>query len=205
MPYWSIGEWRARIGSSWCALGRPFKTRSPFRGKTQRDLTLSRGVATLFLLIMSIGINLWLHTLVARGCHLPLLSECMLYDMVRTLLIMNQLAELLSALSVNSVARAFLADLSQGGTLPDRMYLINLGLILTLVLQITSAVVYQLLSMATRRSKSFSSDLTESFSFGTCFAYYSIFLILKMINPSMYPVHWMVLLGIDRECLDFQT
>ena len=25
MPLWSNEEWRARIGSSWCALGRPFK------------------------------------------------------------------------------------------------------------------------------------------------------------------------------------
>ena len=75
MPYWSIGEWRACIGSSWCALGRPFKMRSPFRGKTQRDLMLSQGVAALFLLIMSIGINLWLRALVASEHHLPLLSE----------------------------------------------------------------------------------------------------------------------------------
>ena len=76
MPYWSIGEWRARIGSSWCALGRPFKKRSPFRGKTpQRAIALSQGVATLFLLLMSIGVNLGLRTLVASGHHLPLLSE----------------------------------------------------------------------------------------------------------------------------------
>ena len=26
MPFWSNEEWRARIGSSWCALGRPFKS-----------------------------------------------------------------------------------------------------------------------------------------------------------------------------------
>ena len=26
MPLASVEEWRARIGSSWCALGRPFKT-----------------------------------------------------------------------------------------------------------------------------------------------------------------------------------
>ena len=25
MPLASVEEWRARIGSSWCALGRPFK------------------------------------------------------------------------------------------------------------------------------------------------------------------------------------
>ena len=75
MPYWSIGEWRAHIGSSWCALGRPFKMRSPFRGKTHRGLMLSQGVATLFLLLMSIVVNLGLRTLVARGHHLPLLSK----------------------------------------------------------------------------------------------------------------------------------
>ena len=75
MPYWNIGEWRARIGSSWCALGRPFKMRSPFRGKTRRGLTLNQGVATLFLLIMSIGVNLGLRTLVAKGHHLPILSK----------------------------------------------------------------------------------------------------------------------------------
>ena len=28
MPLASNEEWRARIGSSWCALGRPFKRRS---------------------------------------------------------------------------------------------------------------------------------------------------------------------------------
>ena len=29
MPLESIQEWRARIGSSWCALGRPMKSKSP--------------------------------------------------------------------------------------------------------------------------------------------------------------------------------
>ena len=75
MPYWSITEWRAHIGSSWCALGRPFKTRSPFRGKVPRGLTLSQGLTTMLLLILSIGVNLGLRALIARGHHLPLLSE----------------------------------------------------------------------------------------------------------------------------------
>ena len=98
-----------------------------------------------------------------------------------------------------SVVHAFLADWSKGGgSLPDRTYLINLGFIFILVIQITSAVVYQLLSMATRSSKrGVGGNLTESLSFKTCFVYYSIFLILKMINPSMYPVHWSILLGRD--------
>ena len=29
MPLASVDEWRARIGSSWCALGRPVKSRRP--------------------------------------------------------------------------------------------------------------------------------------------------------------------------------
>ena len=89
-----------------------------------------------------------------------------------------------------------LADFSKGGTIPDRMYLVNLGFVLTLILQITSALVYQLLSMAIRRSKAgVGGDLSESLSFRTCLVYYSIFLILKMINPSMHPVHWLIISG----------
>ena len=98
-----------------------------------------------------------------------------------------------------SVVCAFLTDFSKGGTIPDGMYLINLGFVLTLILQITSALVYQLiLSMAIKRSKAGVSSnkiLSESLSFRTCFVYYSIFLILKMINPSMHPVHWLIISG----------
>ena len=187
MPYWSIGEWRARIGSSWLALGRPFKTRSPFRGKKQRALPLSQGVTMMFLLIMSIGVNLGLRALVARGHHLPLLSEWHAWSVklnLWALQVTHWLIYLISCIGI-----------FEGGTVPDRTYLINLGLILTMVLQILSALVYQLLSMATRSSKDFIGGLIESLSFGTCFLYYSIFLILKMVNPSMFPVHWLTLLG----------
>ena len=94
---------------------------------------------------------------------------------------------------------AFPADFFKGGTVPDRMYLINLGFVLTVILQITSALVYQLLSMAIKRSKAdVSGDLSESLSFGTCLVYYSIFLILKVINPSMHPVHWLIISGSYR-------
>jgi hypothetical protein len=76
------------------------------------------------------------------------------------------------------------------------MYLINLGLVLTLILQSTSALVYQLLSMAIRKSRTgVGGGLSESLSFRTCFVYYSIFLILKMINPSMHPVLWLIISG----------
>ena len=41
----------------------------------KRALTLNHAVATIFLLLMSIGVNLGLRALVARGYHQPLLSE----------------------------------------------------------------------------------------------------------------------------------
>ena len=89
-------------------------------------------------------------------------------------------------------------------TLPDRTYLINIGLIVTLVIQITSAVVYQFLSMTTKSAKrGVGGALTESLSFGTCLVYYSIFLILKLINPSTYPVHWVILTGIQSAWINF--
>ena len=72
MPLWSIGEWRARIGFSWCALGRPFKTRSPFRGgggRVLRALTRSDMVTMIIMLMVFIGINIGLRILVMRGCH----------------------------------------------------------------------------------------------------------------------------------------
>ena len=98
---------------------------------------------------------------------------------------------------VECMAHAFLADVSKG----DRMYLINLGFVLTPILQITSTLVYQLLSMAIRRSKAgVGGDLSESLSFRTCFVYYSIFLMLKIINPSMHPVHRLIISGSYREC-----
>ena len=78
MPAWSIAEWRARIGSSWCALGRPFKTRSPFRngsGQRQRVFTLNQVVTFIILLMMLIGLHLGLRTLVRGGHHLQFLSE----------------------------------------------------------------------------------------------------------------------------------
>ena len=78
MPLWSIGEWRARIGSSWCALGRPFKTRSPFRGgggRVLRALTRSDVVTMIIMLMVFIGINFGVHTLIMKGYHNSLESE----------------------------------------------------------------------------------------------------------------------------------
>ena len=78
MPLWSIAEWRARIGSSWCALGRPFKSMSSLRyrtGKLQGVSTLNQVVTTMILLIMLIGANLGLCTSVMGGQHHLLASE----------------------------------------------------------------------------------------------------------------------------------
>ena len=62
MPQGSVAEWRARIGSSWCALGRPFKTRSPFRGSAGQSktakLTLNEVVTMMMILIVFVGANL---------------------------------------------------------------------------------------------------------------------------------------------------
>ena len=62
MPQGSVAEWRARIGSSWFALGRPFKTRSPFRGSARQSktakLTLNEVVTMMMILIVFIGANL---------------------------------------------------------------------------------------------------------------------------------------------------
>ena len=61
MPLGSISEWRSRIGSSWCALGRPFKTRSPFRGgagRLQTPLTLNQVVTMIVILMIFTAINI---------------------------------------------------------------------------------------------------------------------------------------------------
>ena len=121
--------------------------------------------------------------------------------MINIIFSLPQCLHVLQSVYNCSVVCAFLADFFKGGTVPDRIYLINLGLVLTVILQITSALVYQLLSMAIKRSKTgVGGHLSESLSFKTCIAYYSIFLILKMINPSMHPVHWLIISGSYRQC-----
>ena len=80
MPLGSVAEWRARIGSSWCALGRPFKIRSPFRrvhavGRLQSKLTVNQVVTMIMVFVMCIGINLGLHILHTQGHSVK--SECM--------------------------------------------------------------------------------------------------------------------------------
>ena len=77
MPQWSVAEWRARIGGSWLAIGRPFKTKSSYSrgaGWVLRVLTMNQFVTmTINMMIMLIGTNLVLRVLVNRGYHLRLI------------------------------------------------------------------------------------------------------------------------------------
>ena len=79
MPLGSIAEWRARIGSSWCALGRPFKTRSPFRhagaGRLQTPLTLNQVVTMMMTLIIFTAINLTVRTVWTTGHYRAYLGK----------------------------------------------------------------------------------------------------------------------------------
>ena len=78
MPYWSIAEWRARIGSSWCALGRPYKIKTSIghgARVVKKELTLNRIVTMLILLIILIGINIGVRESVAEGHHYQLISK----------------------------------------------------------------------------------------------------------------------------------
>ena len=79
MPLGSIAEWRARIGSSWCALGWPFKTRSPFRGgagQLQTPLPLDQVVTMMMILIIFTAINLVFHIVWTTGHYHTHLGEC---------------------------------------------------------------------------------------------------------------------------------
>ena len=78
MPLGSIAEWRARIGSSWCSLGRPFKTRSPFRGgagQSQTPLPLNQVVTMVMILIIFTAINLAFRIIWTTGHYRAYLGE----------------------------------------------------------------------------------------------------------------------------------
>ena len=79
MPLGSIAEWRARIGSSWCALSRSFKTRSPFRhsgaGRLQTPLTLNQVVTMIMILIIFTAINLSVRIVWTTGHYRAYLGE----------------------------------------------------------------------------------------------------------------------------------
>ena len=78
MPQWSVAEWRARIGGSWLAIGRPFKTKSSFSrgaGWVRRVLTINQVVTMTIMMIILIGTNLALRALVNKGYHRPIIGQ----------------------------------------------------------------------------------------------------------------------------------
>ena len=92
MSYWSIGQWRASIGSSWCALGRPIKTRSPYRGGggcSHTMLTRTRAVSMIIMLMVFVGIHLQLCSLVRSGCSLSFESESYSIEIIESELLYN--------------------------------------------------------------------------------------------------------------------
>ena len=79
MPYWSIAEWRARIGSSRCALGRPIKQSVRYGARVvKKELTLNRVVITLILLTLLIGVNIGARSSLEEGHHYQLMSELLI-------------------------------------------------------------------------------------------------------------------------------
>ena len=75
MPYWSISEWRARIGSSWCALGRPHKIIKHGARNLKKELTLNQVVTLMVLMIILVGVNVGVRGLVEGGHHHQLISK----------------------------------------------------------------------------------------------------------------------------------
>ena len=78
MPYWSISEWRARIGSSWSALGRPHRVKSSIRYGARilkKELTLNRVATMIIFLMMLIGVNIGVRNSVEEGHHRQLISK----------------------------------------------------------------------------------------------------------------------------------
>ena len=62
MPFASVEDWRARIGSCWCALGRPFKSKSsgnhqPYAHISGRAMLQAVNVLTLILVLGVKNIN----------------------------------------------------------------------------------------------------------------------------------------------------
>ena len=69
MPLWSVAEWRARIGSSWCALGRPFKTKSSLcHGEGQTEKTLTWNHVTVMMSLMTTLI-VGFHSIIIQERH----------------------------------------------------------------------------------------------------------------------------------------
>ena len=84
MPYWSTAEWRARIGSSWCALGRPHKIKPYIKhGKKIRKKELSFNLVVTVIIIfwtIPVGMNIFMDALVTERHHHRLLGKCLVWQ-----------------------------------------------------------------------------------------------------------------------------
>ena len=75
MPLWSNEEWRARIGSSWCALGRPFNTRFARCRDTSRGMLTLHQVDIMMVIMMMLLIAGNLGLAATQAHHKMLLSK----------------------------------------------------------------------------------------------------------------------------------
>ena len=223
MPYWSIAEWRARIGSSWCALGRPVKSKSSFRrvrGWMRRVLTLNQVITMLIMLILLIGMNLILREKVSGEYCCTFTSEWdNNYD--STLICMhgglfcnnyNSSAIILTMICVFleacKLARChinihyILADLLQSVhvAVTPTLYFLNLGCTLLSALRNCVPLLYQLFPTIIKQSlKQLCSDLMQTLCFGSCILHRLLFLI----SPLMHPGLWLFLFGkiLESPCM----
>ena len=75
MPFASVEDWRARIGSCWCVLGRPFKSKSSGNHQSHahisgRAMLQAVNVLTLILVLGVKNINQYI-----TECQRQLKSE----------------------------------------------------------------------------------------------------------------------------------
>ena len=186
MPYWSIAEWRARIGSSWCALGRPVKSKSSYRrgsGWVRRVLTLNQVVTMMITMIMLIGVNLGLHGIISGGYY-PLTSECSVHCTAGRSACLYQGVQLFIII--------ILPDLLQVGAASPILYLVQSGYLLLLALRNCAPLLYQLFPAIIKQSiEHLRSDLIQTLCFSSCILHR----LLILISPLIHPVQWLILFG----------
>ena len=75
MPLWSVAEWRARIGGSWCAIGRPF---CKIRMSQRQEKGKSKLYRVLYDCILSLLIAVLTTLVVYTGPSLNEMGDCKL-------------------------------------------------------------------------------------------------------------------------------
>ena len=186
MPYWSIAEWRARIGSSWCALARPVKSKSSFRCRTgwiRRVLTMNQVVTIMIMMIMLIRVNFGLHSIISGGYYHPLTSE-------RPATTAHCAQQYIYSSVFNS---SYYADLLQVGAVSSALYFLNLDCLLSSALRNCTPLLYQLFPIIIKQSvKQLCSDLIKTLYFSSCILHRLLFLIHLLV----YPILWLIIYGM---------